>query len=197
MKTTITAVATVAILVGSTQAQAQDRWAFEVRANGAVPTENIGTDQLDYFGLGFEASVSFQLLPHLGVYGGWDWLHFDPDGTLGTAEADFEETGYVFGLRFEHPLRGESSRGVAVWARAGGIVDHLEVEDDDGELLADSGHGLGWEAGAGLALGLGGKWQLTPGVRYRSLSRDVEIAAVTLPMDMNYLAFEVGLKRSF
>lgn len=196
MKKIIIASTALIALVTTSPLQAQDRWAFEIRANGAVPGQDIGQSDLRYAGFGLEGTVRYRFLQHLGAYAGWDWMKFDADETFALADADFEETGYVFGLRFEHPVRGESG-GPAVWIRAGGTYDHIEVENGAGDIVSDSGHGLGWEAAAGLALGLGSRWSLTPGLRYRALSRDVTWEGVTVPVDLEYVALEVGFSRSF
>lgn len=195
MRTTILTLTTIAMLTGalSAAAQAPDRWAVELRANGAMPTQDLGDDPLDT-GFGFEATVRYRFLPHLAAYAGWDWIRFSADQSFAGPDMDIEETGYAFGLRFEHPIRGART---AAWVRAGGTYDHLEVEDTDGEIIADSGHGLGWELGAGVATAFREGWSLTPGIRYRSLSRDIEAGDATTPVDLRYFAFEVGLARSF
>jgi hypothetical protein len=105
---------------------------------------------------------------------------------------DFEETGYVFGLRWEHPLPNERGNGMAVWARAGGTLKHIEVEDGEGEIVSDSGHGLGWEVGAGLSLPLGERFSLTPGIRYKALSRELEVGSSPTDWDLSDVTFELG-----
>ena len=54
-----------------------------------------------------------------------------------------------------------------------------------------------WEAGAGVSFALSEGLRLTPGVRYRVLSRDLEIDDVTIEVDLEYLAAEVGASWSF
>lgn len=196
MKKTIIASTALIALLATSPLQAQDRWSFELRTGGAVPGEDIGGSDLSYAAFGFEGTVRYRFMEHLAAYAGWDWIHFDADDGFALPDAEFEETGYVFGLRFEHPLRGESG-GPAAWVRVGGTYDHIEVEDPTGEIVSDSGHGLGWEAAAGLALGLGSRWSLTPGLRYRSLSRDVTWDQATVPVDLDYLALEIGFSRTF
>jgi hypothetical protein len=61
----------------------------------------------------------------------------------------------------------------------------------------DTGHGPGWQLGAGIVAPLGAKWSLTPGVRYRSLSRDLDVGDVSTDLDLTYLTLHVGLARSF
>lgn len=192
----IVAFTVAAALLHTAPLTAQDRWGFEARAGAAVPTADLGDAELGV-GVGFEATLSYRFLDHLSAYAGWDWVHFtsDDSSSLGT-DLDVEETGYAFGLRFEHPLRGEAG-GPAAWVRAGGTWDHIEVEDDEGRLVGDSDHGLGWEVGAGVAVALGETWKLTPGIRYRALGADLEEGEATTSVDLQYLTFGIGVSRSF
>lgn len=189
MKSRIWAASLVAMIATTTSAEAQDRFAFEVRGGAAFPTEDVGTDELGT-GLALDATLRYRFMPHLAAYVGWDWVRFSPDASPFGASLDFEETGYVYGLRFEHPIAGSSF--ASLWLRGGGTYDHIEVEDEDGDVIADSGHGAGWEAAGGLALALGERWSVTPGVRYRSLSRPVDTGAVGLDVDLRYVAAEIG-----
>jgi outer membrane autotransporter protein len=135
-------------------------------------------------------------MPHLGAYVGWGWNQFKSDNNsfAGTGDTDFEETGYTFGLQFIHPI-AESSTSYLV--RIGGIYNHIEVENSAGDSTADSGHGLGWELGAGLNFDLGSNWNLRPQVGYRALSRDIEIGTTTTSIDLNYVSFGVGIAKIF
>lgn len=186
------------LILANSPAAAQQRWAVELRGAGAVPTRQIEEDDLGA-GLGFEGAVRYGFRSRLAAYAGWDWIRFSPDDSFAGSDMEFEVTGYTFGLRYERPFAGEE--GVpdtwAWWARAGGIFDHVEIENPEGEGVADTGHGLGWEAGAGLALSLGTGWSLTPGFRYRSVTRDVEIATTITTMELDYVTFELGLARFF
>jgi hypothetical protein len=182
------------LLVQATPAHAQGRWAFEFRAHGALATQDEVRDE-SQGGLGFEGTFLFRLQEHLGVYAGWDWSHFGALESIAGPDVDMEETGYVAGLRFEHPVSAGSR--TALWFRGGATVNHLELEDPAGDLIDDTGHGLGWEAGAGVAVRVGRKWDLTPGIRYRSLSRDVEVGALIVTVPLQYVAFEMGIRRSF
>jgi hypothetical protein len=171
---------------------AQSRWRFEIRGGPAFATENLGGVSLGT-GFGFEGTAGFRVQPHLSVYAGWDWHRFPSDAA--GAENDYEETGYAFGLLFEHPIGG--SDALALQLRAGGTYNHIEIENTAGDLVTDSEHGLGWEGGAGLAIRLAGQWQLTPGLRFRSLSRDLVAGSVTTPADLRYVAVEVGFSKRF
>lgn len=182
------------LIAAPATAQAQDRWRFEIRGGAAFPTEELGNASLGT-GFGFEGTVGYRIQPHLSVYAGWDWHRFTADASFAGSNNDFEEAGYAVGLQFEHPIA--RSEAVAFQLRAGGTYNHVEVENTAGDPVTDSGHGLGWEGGAGLAFRLGGGWQVTPGVRFRSLARDLTVGSVTTPANLRYLAVDVGFTRSF
>lgn len=108
-----------------------------------------------------------------------------------------EETGYAYGLRFEYPFMSDRESSPAIRIHAGGTYNHLEFENADGDQVADSDHGVGWEPGAGVAFPVGDAWKITPGARFRSLSRDVTVADVTTDVDLRYIAADVAVSWSF
>lgn len=189
MITRTTALLALGLALATTSAAAQERLAFEVRAGADIPTAEIDGEELGT-GFGLDATLRYRFMPHLAVYGGWDWIRFSPDDAFG-GDLDIEETGYAFGLRFEHPFTTRSRLGA--WVRAGGTYDHIEIENEDGDITADSGHGLGWEAAAGLSIPLTPGLSVTPGARYRALDRDVELDGTTTEFELRYIAVELGL----
>ena len=191
----------VASLLAVPAARAQSptsRWSLELTAGGALPTSTLGGSNLAT-GFGVGANVRFRLQNHLATYAGWEYHHFSSDQLQATQTLDVEETGYTVGLRFEHPFRGEvlTPRTPAYWLRGGALYDHLEVENDDGDLIGDTGHGLGWEVGAGVTLPLGDRVALTPGLRYRTLRRDLPVAGTTRAVTLSYVALGAGLVLRF
>ncbi len=174
---------------------AQDRWRLEARTGAAFTTQDLADASLDP-GFGFEATIAYKFMPHLAAYAGWDWYHFSTSqGSFGGPASDLEETGYAFGMRFEHPIGGMER--VALRLRAGGTYNHVEIENGAGETIGDSGHGLGWEAGAALGIVLGQSWELSPGVRYRSLTPDLDFAGAATVGTLEYVAVEIGVSRTF
>ena len=79
---------------------------------------------------------------------------------------------------------------------AGGINNHIETENGEGDIVNDTGHGMGWEVDAGLGIPVGKRWQLIPGIRYHSLSREMKSGTVSEPVDLNYLSVGVGVSRT-
>ena len=181
------------LLATASPLTAQSRWALELRSGASVATQNLGDADLGV-GLGFEGTAAYRFMPHLSAYAGWGWNQFAADRSFAGTDIQFEETGYTFGLQFIHPF-GASKLHFLL--QAGGVANHIEVENKDGDIIADSGHGLGWQVGAGLAIPLGERWRLTPSVRYRALSREIELNDVTTTADLNYFDAGVGISWLF
>lgn len=183
------------LLLAAEPMAAQGPWALDVRGWAAFPVEELGDVELDTGG-GLGATLSWQVQPEFSLYGGWDWTRFSIGEPLGGADLDMEMTGYNFGVRFErpaHPALGNLRYRIG----AGGLLSHIEVEDDAGDLVDDSEHGLGFEVEAGLLIPVGMNWSVVPGARFRSLSRDLELVAVDLPVDLRFIQAEVGIQFTF
>lgn len=179
------------LMVQMTNAQSRISW--ELRTGVDFTTQELGNADLNT-GFGFDGILSYRFMPHTSVFGGWGWHHFSSDDSFAGANMDFEETGYTFGLEYMHPLGNTSMN---FYLRGGGIYNHIEVESSDGDITADSGHGLGWQAEGGVAFDLGNRWMLKPGVRYRSLSRDIEIGNTTTDVDLTVFNTSIGISRTF
>lgn len=188
---TVAGIALVA-LVCAVPAQAQSRGLVELRGGAALPTQDLGDANLNTGG-GFGLTVGYRFMPHVLAYGGWDWFALATDGPFEGLNVDVVNTGYAFGLQFQHPM----VRSVEGWVRAGALYDHLELEDDEGDIIGDSGHELGWEAGGGLSIPIGNRFAMTPGVRYRTFSGEVDAGPGAVEFDMSYVALEVGISYFF
>lgn len=193
MKKLLLTIVALTLLTVFNQSRAQDKWSLELRPGVNYATQDIADANLE-LGFGTELTIAYRFMPHLAAYAGWSYNNFAVDQSFAEPDASFEETGYTFGLQFIHPI-GKS--GLSYLVRAGGTYNHIEIENNDGDIIIDSGHGLGWQAEAGLVIPLSEKFSLSPSVRYRSLNRDIEINNVSTPVDLNYLSVGVGLSWSF
>lgn len=185
-----------AFLLVPASVEAQSRFSLEAGANASIPIQDFGNAELET-GLGFGANVRYRILPHLAAYAGWEWQHFTTE-VLAT-ELDVEETGYTFGLRFEHPFGSErpaGRAGPAWWVRAGGLLDHIELEDDEGEGESTS-HGLGWEAGLGISYPLSARVALAPGARIRMLRREIDMGFGPQDATLSYITAGLGVVIGF
>ncbi len=175
--------------------QAQDgfrRFGLEIRPGASMAVKKLGDAELNP-GLGFEASLEYNLIKSMALYAGWGWNHFGSEDSFAGSDIDFEETGYVFGLRYAHNL---TDSPLGLFARIGGTYNHIEVEDGN-DIIADSGHGLGWQAEAGVDISLGNGWKLRPGLKYQALNRDLELETVNYNVDLNYLSLGIGITKFF
>lgn len=172
---------------------AEGLWSVELRGGAALPTNDLGGADLNT-GFGFEGSISYVVLFNLSGYVGWDWFRFTMDESPWGDNLDVEQTGYAFGLLFSNPV-GELP--LSFFLRAGGTLNHIELEDADGTLVGNTEHGLGWEFGGGLVYEANDHWKVTPGIRYRSQSRDLNSAGEKTSVDLNCVAMDVGISVSF
>jgi len=193
MKKLLLSTAVLIMFLHFNQTIAQDKWSLEFRPGVNYATQDIADADLG-LGFGTELTIAYRFMPHLAAYAGWSYNNFAVDQSFAGPDASFKETGYTFGLQFIHPI-GES--GLSYLVRAGGTYNHIEIENNDGDITIDSGHGLGWQAEAGLVISLSERFSLLPSVRYRSLNRDIEIENVSTPLDLNYLSVGFGLSWSF
>ena len=185
----VTKLAIVLVVLLNSFVEAQNNWSLEIKSGVAYATEDLGDADLGV-GFGFEGTFSYRLMQHVSAYAGWGWNHFNAKESFAGSDMDFEETGYTLGLKFIHPI-GRSNINYLV--QAGAVFNHIEVEDDNGNILSDSGHGIGWQVGTGLSIPVSNMLSLTPTVTYRALSRDLEVANVKTSVDQNYLSIGIGL----
>jgi len=193
MKNLLIITAALTVVFVFNQSAAQDKWCLEFRPGVDYATQNIDNADLG-LGFGAELTIAYRIMPHLAAYAGWSYNNFAVDQSFAGADASFEETGYTFGFQFIHPI--EETR-ISYIVRVGGTYNHIEIENNDGNIIIDSGHGLGWQAEAGLVIPLVERFSLLPSVRYRSLNPDIEIENVNTSVNLNYLSVGVGLSWSF
>ena len=192
MRYTSTIIAAIALLSTGQAALAQARWSAELSGDAALPTQTLDGAELKTGG-GFGLNVRYRFQPHLAAYAGWEW-HLQQSEQLVAGETlDLNDTGYAFGLRFEHPMLARTS----YWVRAGGLFNHIEVENASGDLIDDTGHELGWEVGGGLTLPIGSRFALTPGIRYRTFSGDVNVDGTSKPSTLSYVTMGLGVAFTF
>lgn len=173
--------------------ESEKRFGFEFSSGLSIATQKIDGVRLEP-GFGFEGTFHYRFMPHLGVYAGWGWNRFGADNSFAGNNVCFEETGYVLGLNFKHPI-GNSK--LAYYARAGALYNHIETESADGDILNDSKHGLGVQLAGGIDINLGKNWSLTPGLKFNSLSRDTEYEATTKKLDYQYISARIGITKKF
>ncbi len=192
-KRLLAGIALIALIMTAQTANAQKRWRAELRSGANFPTAKLGNASLNT-GFGFEGSLAYRFLPHLAAYAGWSWNKFPAAESMLGSNVEFVETGYLLGLQFIHLIAASK---ISYMLKGGGTYNHIETEDTAGTLLNDTGHGLGWQAGAGIAIPLGNRVQVIPEIRYRSLSRDIKTDNFITPVNLDYVSASLGLSFSF
>lgn len=182
------------LLVGSVMAQnIQKRYGFELSSGLSVATSEPGGAEMNP-GFGFEGIFHCRILKQTGLYGGWGWNRFGADASFAGSGVSFEETGYVIGLQHKQPV-GKSH--LSIYLRAGMLYNHIEIENEDGDITHDTGHGPGFQFAAGIDYPLGKNWSITPGIKFNSLSNETTRESVTTEIDHNYLSFRIGILKRF
>lgn len=180
-------------VMAASSALAQSRWSAELRTGANVPTGNLGNTSVKT-GFGFEGNISYRFMPHLWAYTGWGWNQFTAKESVADQKLQFEETGYNLGLRFIHPIPHTK---VSYLAGAGAIYNHIETENSEGNIINNTGHGLGWQLDAGMVVPVTKHLSLVPGVRYRSLSRTANVNGADTKMDLRYFSGGLSISWSF
>lgn len=183
----------VLLSISSFAQESEKRFGFELNSGFSLATKKMSGASLNP-GFGFEGTFHYRFMPHLGAYVGWGWNRFGADKSFAGNDVCFEETGYVFGLNFKHPI---SNSKLAYYVRAGGLYNHIETENADGVIIHDSKHGLGYQLAGGLDINLGENWSLTPGLKFNSLSRDTDFEGAPKKLEYQYLSARIGIVKNF
>ena len=195
MKTKVffTLALTTLLTLTSYSQEKENKFGFELSGGPSLATRELAESKLEK-GLGFEGILHYRFMPHTGAYAGWGWNRFSAESSFAGNNTDFEETGYVIGLQFKHPIDGLLS---SYYLRAGALYNHIEIENNNGDIIGDTGHGWGFQLAAGVDIPLGSKWSLTPGVKYNAISGSADIEEMPFSMDYHYLNVRIGILRKF
>lgn len=181
----LTAAAVLCTALSAAPATAQSPLPFAVEARGGVafPTGDLAAHARN--GVGYGAGVVVQLLPNYGVYGAWSRAEFDLDARDGRVV----DSGFAVGLSGSYP--GLLGGGLAPWLASGLIFHDLDVE---GAATPAGDTTLGFEVAGGLAVPLGPRVRITPGIGYRLYNAPfLDDASARV----SYLSADIGLNVSF
>jgi len=195
MKTKVILSIALVILISATTLAQENEKRFGVELNGEVSfvSSDLAGASLNT-GLGYEVILQYRFMPFTSVYGGWGYSHFNANESFAGNDIDFEQTGYILGLQFKHPI-GKSP--VSYFVRAGALYCHIETENNDGDIISDTGHGIGWQAAAGIEVALGKNWSLAPGLKYNWLSGETDFEGANYQLDHRYVAARLGIIKRF
>jgi len=183
----------VLLSVSSFAQQKEKRLGFELSGGASFATKDLYDAELKT-GLGFEGILHYRFMPYTGIYAGWGWNKFSANESFAGKNMDFEETGYMLGLQFKHPF---GTSPVSYYLRAGGLYNHIEIENKEGDITEDTGHGFGWQVAGGVDIPFGRNWSITPGVKFNSLTKYLDIEGTSTQLDMDYISVRVGVLKNF
>jgi hypothetical protein len=170
------------------------RFSFELNSGPSFPVAELNNTKLNT-GFGFEGLFHYRFMPHAGVFAGWGWNRLAADQSFAGDDMCFEETGYILGLQFMHPI---SDSRFSYYLRAAGLYNHIETENADGQIINDSQHGFGYQFGGGINYSLPKNWSLNVGLKYNSLILDSEFENITETLDYKYIsALRIGILKHF
>lgn len=100
MKLIIKTILLSATIIMVTQSvYAQSKIHLEIRTGVDFATQDLGDTNLNT-GFGFDGILTYRIMPHTSLFGGWGWHRFTSDDSFAGTDMDFEETGYTFGLEY-------------------------------------------------------------------------------------------------
>ena len=193
MKKLKISVTVVMFMLLSNASYSQSKWSVEFRPGINFPTQSLADTELKT-GFGYEITFAYCVTTNFSIYTGWGWNTFKASNSFASKDTNFDESGYTFGLQYIYPLNQSK---YALLFRGGAVYNHIEIEDHEEGIIADSKHGLGIQFSTGINIDLGNKLNLRPEVRYRILSRDLRIIDTLAETEFKYLAFGLGISKSF
>lgn len=171
----------------------ENRFGIEINGEVSFVSSDLAGANLNT-GLGFETILQYRFMPYTSVYGGWGWVNFNAVESFAGPDMDFEQTGYILGLQF---MRQIGSSPVSYFARAGLLYSHIETENNDGDIISDTGHGVGYQVAGGIEVAMGKNWSLAPGLKFNSLSGETEIEGMNYQLDHRYVSARIGVIKRF
>jgi hypothetical protein len=177
------------MLCGPMDAHAQDRWRAELRPALQIPAHLVNGEALGP-GPGLELNVTHLFSQGWGIQAGLGHGQFDRPGNN---SGYFEENAAFFGIRFFQPLIG---RAEAILG-CGTVYHNLAMEERNGERMAVSDNGFGWQVEGGIAMIFEQHWSLTPSLRYRSISRNFDRGDANERVDLDYLSASLAFAIHF
>ena len=145
-KAFITVIALALLSVNTFAQENESRFGVELNCEVSIVSTELNGANLNT-GLCFETIFQYRFMPFTSVYGGWGYTHFNANESFAGTDIDFEQTGYILGLQLKNSIK-ESP--LSYFVRGGLLYSHIETENNDGEIISDTGHGVGFQVAGGI-----------------------------------------------
>lgn len=195
MKTKVMLISALCLFImGATYAQEKgNRFGIELNGDVSFVSNELAGASLNT-GLGFEGILQYRFMPYTSVYGGWGYSHFSAKESFAGPNVDFEQTGYILGLQVLYP---HPNTPVSYFVRGGMLYSHIETENSSGDIISDTGHGIGFQVAGGIEFALGRNWSIAPGVKFNYLSAETGIEGINYQLEHRYVSARVGIIKRF
>jgi opacity protein-like surface antigen len=170
---------------------------LEVRVGAGIPIGDFANQEPGIEaepGSAFGVSAAFHLNSVLAVYGGYSSTQFGcPRCESRGLDDSVVDSGFEFGAEAALPLR---LAGFRPWIRAGGLYHELTFSGRGDQLSSD--RSAGFEVGGGVAFAVLPVLWITPGIRYRTYSAELDLGgSFDQTVDVSSIALDVGLSLRF
>lgn len=165
---------------------------IEIRGGAALPMGDLSEDNGDATaetGYTFGLNANFQATPVIGIYAGWSRSSY---GIEDVEDVSIRDQGFSGGIKASFA----GSMPVTPFLKGGVLFHELSISGDDGETEAEisSDNALGFEIGGGVAIPLGQRVSVTPGITYSKfntseddeLFADVNVGGLRLDVGLNF-----------
>jgi opacity protein-like surface antigen len=171
--------------------------AIEARGGVAIPVSDFGDQTSTGWSVG--ANVQYPIGRVLGVYGGYEHYSFGVDSVSSDdsgLDAKVADDGFRVGLRASLPLAAASR--ITPYVEGGLLINRarLSVTDGTSSISIHSNWSAGFEVGAGVAIPLSPRFDLTPGVRFREHRADFndDSGDTSGSLTADYVSVDIGVR---
>ena len=173
---------------------AQERWGVTFRPQLNFPVTSFMDKDLRV-GNGLELEATYDLMPHLTLYGGVHWNQMDTDERFDEDHIDFNQGGYIFGTRLRLPFNKSK---VGYYVSAGTIYSRTRITSDISLNNQKTDFLLNWQLGTGILVPIFKYWVFTAELRYRFFQNTViQIDTTDQVLNLDTITISSGITYRF
>ncbi len=184
----------VIMLITTCYVSAQERWGVVFRPQLNFPVTSFMDKDLRV-GNGLELEATYNIMPHLALYGGVHWSQVDTDERFDEDHIDFNQGGYILGARLRLPL---NKSNVGYYLSAGTIYTRIQVTSDTPSNDQKTDFTFNWQLGSGILVPVFDHWTFTAELRYRfSPNTIILIDTTEQVLNLEFITISAGAMYRF
>lgn len=173
---------------------AQERWSVTFRPQLNFPVSSFMNKDLRV-GNGLELETTYNIMPHVALYGGVHWSQVDTNERFNEEHIDFNQGGYIFGARLRLPF---NKSNIGYYVSAGTIYSRIRITSDTSSNNQKTDFTFNWQLGSGILIPVFEHWTFTTELRYRfAPSTTVLIDATEQVLDLEFITISAGATYRF